>query len=80
MLVVERLSSHNQHPYTKLQPSSVQNTCQRAHSLKNKTPPKNKVKQIGQFILGDTIGSGTFGTVRIATHCLTNDFPAPDNI
>ena len=73
MLVVERISSHNQHPYTKLQPSSVQNACQRAHSLKNKTPPKNKAKQIGQFILGDTIGSGTFGTVRIATHCLTNE-------
>ena len=73
MLVVERLSSHNQHPYTKLQPSSVQNASQRAHSLKNKTPPKNKAKQIGQFILGDTIGSGTFGTVRIATHCLTNE-------
>ena len=73
MLVVERLSSHNKHVYTKLQPSSVQNASQRAHSLKNKTPPKNKPKQIGQFILGDTIGSGTFGTVRIATHCLTNE-------
>ena len=73
MLVVERLSSHNQHPYTKLQPSSVQNASQRTHSLKNKTPPKNKAKQIGQFILGDIIGSGTFGTVRIATHCLTNE-------
>ena len=73
MLVVERLSSHNQHPYSKIQPSSIQVSSQRAHSLKNKTPPKHKTKQIGQFILGDTIGSGTFGTVRIATHCLTNE-------
>ena len=73
MLVVERLSSQNQHPYTKLQPSSFPvSSSQRAHSLKNKTPPKHKAKQIGQFILGDTIGSGTFGRYSSYSNTLFN--------
>lgn len=29
--------------------------------------------QIDDFILGDTLGEGTFGKVKIATHCQTGE-------
>ena len=32
-----------------------------------------KTKNIGQFILGEKLGEGTFGVVRIATHILTGE-------
>ena len=32
-----------------------------------------KVKNIGQFILGEKLGEGTFGVVRLATHILTGE-------
>ncbi len=30
-----------------------------------------KEKRIGEYILGKTIGEGTFGKVKLATHCVT---------
>ena len=30
-------------------------------------------KNIGQFILGEKLGEGTFGTVRLGTHILTGE-------
>ncbi len=29
---------------------------------------------IGHYILGETLGSGTFGKVKVATHKLTGNF------
>lgn len=34
---------------------------------------KDKSKNIGQYVLGRTIGEGTFGKVKIGTHNLTNE-------
>lgn len=44
----------------------------------NKNPPIKKssipkVKNLGQFILGEKLGEGTFGVVRLATHILTGE-------
>ena len=39
---------------------------------KSPTSASNK-KSIGQYILGKTLGEGTFGKVRIATHVLTGE-------
>ena len=30
------------------------------------------VKRIGQYVLGETLGTGTFGKVQRATHAITN--------
>lgn len=43
-----------------------------AESLKTSTSDSNK-KSIGQYILGKTLGEGTFGKVRVATHILTGE-------
>ena len=40
-------------------------------SLKRNSAPR--LKNLGQFILGDKIGEGTFGIVRLATHILTGE-------
>jgi serine/threonine protein kinase len=32
---------------------------------------KEKEKKIGYYLLGKTIGEGTFGKVKLATHTLT---------
>lgn len=34
---------------------------------------KEKEKKIGNYILGKTIGEGTFGKVKLATHTLTGE-------
>lgn len=33
----------------------------------------NSSKNIGQFILGEKLGEGTFGKVRLGTHILTGE-------
>eukprot|EP00826_Nyctotherus_ovalis_P051220 TRINITY_DN6390_c0_g1_i2.p1 TRINITY_DN6390_c0_g1~~TRINITY_DN6390_c0_g1_i2.p1 ORF type:complete len:549 (-),score=165.41 TRINITY_DN6390_c0_g1_i2:349-1995(-) len=43
-----------------------------AEFLKTPTSDSNK-KSIGQYILGRTLGEGTFGKVRVATHILTGE-------
>ena len=39
----------------------------------NDTNNSKKVGNLGQFILGKTIGEGTFGRVKIATHITTGE-------
>lgn len=34
---------------------------------------KEKEKKIGYYLLGKTIGEGTFGKVKLATHTLTGE-------
>lgn len=34
---------------------------------------KDKEKKIGYYLLGKTIGEGTFGKVKLATHTLTGE-------
>ena len=34
---------------------------------------KDKQNVVGQFVLGKTIGEGTFGKVKIGTHTLTGE-------
>jgi serine/threonine protein kinase len=34
---------------------------------------KGKEKTIGQYILGKSIGEGTFGKVKLGTHILTSE-------
>jgi len=43
-----------------------------AESLKESSSDNNK-RSIGQYILGRTLGEGTFGKVRVATHILTGE-------
>jgi 5'-AMP-activated protein kinase catalytic alpha subunit len=35
--------------------------------------PKPKEKTIGQYVLGKSIGEGTFGKVKLGTHILTSE-------
>ena len=62
---------------TQLPYKQINHTCKfntsRPNTVKAALSPNSKIKQIGHFILGDTIGSGTFGVVKIGTHCLTNE-------
>ena len=37
------------------------------------TPKKMRAKSIGHYILGKTIGEGTFGKVKLGTHILTGE-------
>ncbi len=37
------------------------------------TQSKEKEKKIGNYILGKTIGEGTFGKVKLANHTLTGE-------
>jgi 5'-AMP-activated protein kinase catalytic alpha subunit len=39
----------------------------------NDTNAPKKIGNLGQFILGKTIGEGTFGRVKIATHINTGE-------
>ncbi|GIQ85244.1 hypothetical protein KIPB_006882 [Kipferlia bialata] len=32
-----------------------------------------RVKRVGNYVIGKTIGEGTFGRVRLGTHILTNE-------
>jgi hypothetical protein len=34
---------------------------------------KDKQNMIGQFLLGKTVGEGTFGKVKIGTHIITGE-------
>ena len=34
---------------------------------------QKKIKKIGEYILGKTIGEGTFGKVKLGTHTLTEE-------
>ena len=47
-----------------------------SHNVPLKSPLsiiKPNTKNIGQFVLGDVLGEGTFGIVRIGTHMLTGE-------
>ena len=37
------------------------------------TGSKGKEKTIGQYVLGKSIGEGTFGKVKLGTHILTSE-------
>jgi len=36
-------------------------------------PPNNGENVVGQFLLGKTLGQGTFGKVRLGTHIITGE-------
>jgi hypothetical protein len=42
-------------------------------STENMSKLKDKQNVVGQFVLGKTIGEGTFGKVKIGTHILTGE-------
>ena len=39
--------------------------------MASKSPGATNQVQIGHYLLGETLGCGTFGKVKIATHSLT---------
>merc|ERR1719265_2261809 len=41
--------------------------------MANATPKRMRAKSIGHYILGKTIGEGTFGKVKLGTHILTGE-------
>ena len=46
----------------------------RHHARKRgKKPPENKSKSIGHYLIGKTIGEGTFGKVKLGTHNVTGE-------
>ena len=46
---------------------------QKKEEIKNRKSLKKGKILGGQFILGEKIGKGTFGVVRLATHIITNE-------
>ena len=51
-----------------------QSCCSSSRSIiKPDQTPLSKVKNIAQFSMGEKLGEGTFGVVRIATHILTGE-------
>ena len=51
-----------------------QSCCSSSRSIiKPEQTPLSKVKNIAQFSMGEKLGEGTFGVVRIATHILTGE-------
>lgn len=46
----------------------------RHHARKSgKKPRENKSKSIGHYLIGKTIGEGTFGKVKLGTHNVTGE-------
>ena len=66
-------------PYHQPPPQSIINEEREEPSQKEASnpalsAPANKdQKTIGQYILGKSIGEGTFGKVKLGTHILTNE-------
>lgn len=51
-----------------------QSCCSSSRSIvRQDQTPLSKVKNIAQFSMGEKLGEGTFGVVRIATHILTGE-------
>jgi hypothetical protein len=46
---------------------------QKREKSSDNTDRLSVTKNIGQFILGDKLGEGTFGKVRLGTHILTGE-------
>lgn len=53
--------------------SKVVSTKKREKSIDSVDKKNKSSKNIGQFILGEKLGEGTFGKVRLGTHILTGE-------
>ena len=51
----------------------TKNSCRDKSSQPVEKKSINSSKNIGQFILGEKLGEGTFGKVRMGTHILTGE-------
>lgn len=59
--------------FTSRNTNKVVPTKKREKSIDNVDKKNKSSKNIGQFILGEKLGEGTFGKVRLGTHILTGE-------
>lgn len=46
---------------------------EKSYDITDRRPSNSSSKNIGQFILGEKLGEGTFGVVRLGTHIITGE-------
>lgn len=64
---------HHQPPLQSVIKEEREEPSQKASNLAPSAPANKDQKTIGQYILGKSIGEGTFGKVKLGTHILTNE-------